>query len=421
MRKFLIPVLVCFLSICLCSKKTEKTGRAVTAVTNESVQKENKPVEIVLWHSYRGLEQKALEKCVRIFAEKNTGIKLKTLQIPYDAFIDKISVAVPRGHGPDLFIMAHNMIGEWTDEEKILQNITDMVERESLKEFIIETVRALVYKQALYGLPLAYKNLALFYNKDIVDKPPETVEEMIKIATANTSEKEGKFGLAYEAGLLFFHAPWLFGFGGEIFSKGGGLAVNSPAVAESLAFARDLVNKHGITPRGVTSYIITSMFNSGNAAMVINGQWFLSEIERGVNFGVAPLPALSPERKPKPFLTIEAIFMTRNCKDKESALSVMKFLVSDESARIRAVEGRQTVANKKIYDLPEIKSDPIFEAFRKQAEDSTIIPSSPEMQVVWTTMDMAINGVVFGGKDIAQSLSNAEEKIKRDIELRTAK
>ncbi|MBM4386673.1 MAG: extracellular solute-binding protein [Deltaproteobacteria bacterium] len=415
--RLLLPIIFSF-AFLLCSR-----GKDIPKTTDNievsSEAKEN--TEILLWHSYRGQEQKALEKCARLFSEKNPHIKLKTLQIPYDAFIDKISVAVPRGHGPDPLIMAHNMIGEWTDEEKILQNITDMIERESLDEFMLESVRALVYKQALYGLPLAYKNLALFYNKEMVKKPPATVDEMIKIASENTSEKDGRFGLAYEAGLLFFHAPWFFGFGGEVFSKDGGVAVNSPAAKESLDFARNLVNKHGIVPRGMTSYIVTSMFNSGKAAMVINGQWFLSEIEGNVNFGVVPLPAISPEKKPKPFLTIEAVFMARNCKNKDAAIEAMKFLVSDESARIRALEGRQTVANKETYDIPEIKDDPIFEAFRRQAEDSIIIPSSPEMQVVWSTMDMAINGAVFGDKEIAESLSKAEEKIRKDIEMRTSK
>ena len=57
--------------------------------------------ELVVWHAYRGAEKSAFEKVVGMF-EKSPGAKgakVSTLAIPYDAYADKISAAVPRGKG----------------------------------------------------------------------------------------------------------------------------------------------------------------------------------------------------------------------------------------------------------------------------------------------------------------------------------
>ena len=70
--------------------------------------------EIVVWHAYRGDEKAAFEKVVDEFNKANAGkIKVTTLAVPYDAFADKITAAVPRGKGPDVFIFAQDRLGGW--------------------------------------------------------------------------------------------------------------------------------------------------------------------------------------------------------------------------------------------------------------------------------------------------------------------
>src|SRR6266508_1734157 len=71
--------------------------------------------EIVVWHAYRGDEKTAFEKVVAQFNAANAGkgIKATTLAVPYDAFADKITAAVPRGKGPDVFIYAQDRLGGW--------------------------------------------------------------------------------------------------------------------------------------------------------------------------------------------------------------------------------------------------------------------------------------------------------------------
>ena len=38
------------------------------------------------------------------------GVKVTTLAVPFDAFNDKITAAVPRGKGPDVFIAGQDRL-----------------------------------------------------------------------------------------------------------------------------------------------------------------------------------------------------------------------------------------------------------------------------------------------------------------------
>jgi len=53
--------------------------------------------DITVWHAYRGDEKAAFEKVVAQFNGRQKAIAVKTLAVPYDAYADKITAAVPRG------------------------------------------------------------------------------------------------------------------------------------------------------------------------------------------------------------------------------------------------------------------------------------------------------------------------------------
>lgn len=389
-------------------------GQAASKPASVQESPPSEPVEIVLWHSYRMDEKAALEKTAALFNEKQGPVRLKLLNVPYDAFVDKITIATPRGQGPDIFIFAHNLVGDWVDNYHILEPISQKVPGEVLKRFVPKTVKALVYKQSLYGLPMAFKSLALFYNPDRITSPPSTIEDLARMAVESSDKATGRYGLAYEAGLLYFNAPLIHGFGGTILDGAGKPRVNSTAVADALSWVKGLV-KAGALPKGVNSAMVSSLFNAGNAAMVISGPWFVGEIDAERRYKVALLPKMKDGVRARPFLGSEALFMSSYSKHKKEALEAMLFLTSDEMAQVRLKEGRQTVANDAVFATDEARGMSLVSIFRAQAENSVLMPSRPEMQVVWSTMDMAINKSVFGEADPAEALAEAQKKIEADI------
>ena len=197
LRSALLAALLC--GVCACSPPQE--DRDVTTLT--------------LWHAYRAEEQAALTECVASFNASQDEIEVVAQKIPYQAFADKLTTAIPRDNGPDLFIFAHDRIGTWAEAD-IVEPISLWATQDILDGYIRSTVLSLVYKEAIYGLPLNFKSVALFYNRALVDVPPKTDVELVQKAAALTDRGAKRYGLAYIHSQLYFSAGFIHGFGGKI-------------------------------------------------------------------------------------------------------------------------------------------------------------------------------------------------------------
>ena len=77
------------------------------------------------------------------------------------------------------------------------------------------TVDALMYEGQMWGVPLAFKCLALYYNRAIIASPPADTAALLEEATRQAAE--GRYALAYQATEAYYHAAWMYGFGGGLF------------------------------------------------------------------------------------------------------------------------------------------------------------------------------------------------------------
>ncbi|MFT7622046.1 MAG: arabinogalactan oligomer/maltooligosaccharide transport system substrate-binding protein [Myxococcota bacterium] len=366
------------------------------------------PTKIVVWHSYRADEKNAFKAVVDAFNALGTQITVTARAVPFDAFNDKIQIVVPRGKGPDLFIFAHDTIGTWAEMD-IVEPLNDWVPEDRLDAFLEYTLPPLIYRESLYGLPLAFKTSALIYNKALVKEPPATFEALVAEAKKHTTGE--RYGLVYESTNLYFHAPWLSAFGGVVLDDKDQPQLNSEGAIKALALARSLVKEHKVTPQSVSAALVSGYFNDGKAAMVINGPWMRGEIE-GVDYGVAPLPTVNGQPA-RPFLGVEALYLNKQSAQKEAAMEVARFLVSDASAQIRFEKGKQPVANKSIWDSGA--PDASMQGFQAQARRSMMMPSSPRMQQIWGPYNTALLSVIAGDATPAKALGEAQADVERAL------
>jgi len=377
-------------------------------------------VTVELWHSYRARERQALEQTIADFNTSHPDIQIKTTFVPYDAYLDKLTAAIPRGHGPDIFIAAHDRIGGWADSGHIAP-LDGYAEKGLLQRFFKKTVDPLIYRRQLFGLPASFKSAALFYNRVLVKKPPADTGEMIALARELTGRQnaEGQpvYGLVYEHSDLYFHACWLFGFKGSLFDARQNLVLDSRENAESLRFAARLVHDLKLAPQDVTGIKVTTLFNTGRAAMVINGPWFRGEIEAGVDYGVALLPEISQSgMRARPFVGSEAFMLSARSKNPEQAFVVMEVLTRDAAARVRMLQGFQPVANLSLYDDPEARGDPVLQVFREQLKYAVPMRNSPEMRMVWVPVNHALVNTVTGRATPEQALAEAQQRAGHRID-----
>ncbi len=379
------------------------------APSHVSASDGEKPREVLLWHSYRTAEEEALRRVLDDFEKEHPDIKVRTLGIPYDAFASRLTAAIPRGRGPDLFIFAHERVGSWASRGVVVP-FDDGVHAPDLEGYFPETVDALTYEGHLYGLPLAFKSIALFYNRDLVDEPPATTDEMVALAGKLSDPSAGRYGLAYPADDFFFHSAWLFGFGGKLFDADTPV-LDTDGARMSLEFLRNLVLRERVVPQEPTPALVTRLFNEGAAAMVVNGPWFIGEIEDDIDWAISLLPKVSETGlRATPFLTVEGVMIAARAREPDAARSLARYIAED-GAVTRAVVGRQSVAWSPAYENPRVGDDPVLQAFLDQLPHTVPTDNRPAMQAVWEPARGALGDVMRGGEpDVA--LARAQSRLE---------
>lgn len=364
---------------------------------------------VLLWHTYNGAELEALEDAVAAI-ERDTGIDVALVSVPYEAFADKLTNAIPNGNGPDLFIYAHDRLGHWVSGG-LVEPIEFYVDEALADRFAHDAIASLAHDGSLYGLPLAVKSIALYHRTDLVPEPPRTTAELYAIAAALRASSPGTYALAYENTTLYGHAPWLHGHGASVFDDAGAVRVATPEASRALAFARDL-DRDGIVPSGVDGRMVATLFNEGVAAMALSGPWFASDLEEGVPWAVTTLPTVSATGlEARPFLGTEGVLLSARARDTGRAFRVMEALTGDASAATRARTGRQVVPNHAAYALAGLEDDPLLRAFRAQLERSVPMPATPAMRAVWTPYQTALLEVIDRDAEPADALRTAAREI----------
>ena len=373
--------------------------------------------DLVLWHAYRAEEKAALEKVVAAWNARTKGPKVTTLAVPYDAFADKISAAVPRGKGPDVFIYAQDRLGGWIEAGNTVEPIDFFVDDALKKRFIPSTLEAMTYRGSVYGLPLNYKAITLIYNKKLVKTPPRTTGELVAIAKKLTNAKAGRFGLAYSYTDFYYHAALMNGFGGRVFDAGTRPVLDAPENVKSLELLLRWLDKDRILPKEPSTALITALFNEGKAAMVLSGPWFLGEISKSVDWALARLPTLDEAGgKPmRPWITVEGVYVAAPSAQKEAAFELAKFLTDVDGARTMAIEGRQSPANQAAYQDPKVGGDPVLKAFRAQVEVAVPMPNVPEMTMVWSPATTAMNTIIRHAATPQVALERAQQQVAKDV------
>jgi arabinogalactan oligomer/maltooligosaccharide transport system substrate-binding protein len=375
----------------------------------------NAPRGVVLWHAYNGDERIALEATAAAWNTAHPDQQLTLVAVPYDAFADKLSSAIPRGNGPDLFIYPQDRIGDWADAG-VIEPLEFWVDDARADRFTEQSLGAMAYKGSLWGLPMTVKSLVLYYRTDLVTDPPRTTDDLI--ALGEQLKSRHVFALAYPSPDLYAHAMWLHGFGGQVMDDNGTLTIATPAATGALAFARSLVAK-GIAPEDAQGPLIASMFNEGRTATAVSGPWFIPDIAANVPWKVTTLPIVSETGKPAaPFISAEGILMSARAKDKDAAFAVMDFLSGDAAAITRAKSGHQVVPNLHAYDDHELASDPTVAVFRAQLQHVVAMPNDPTMRRVWTPYRTALGEVLAGRDDPGAALNALTGELEKYADKR---
>lgn len=373
---------------------------------------------IVLWHSQRDAEKAVLEQLIRTFNEEHRGVVyVEPLVVPDASFKDKVLRTVPRGGGPDVFIRPHNELGELMKERVVRPLSKDALPFDD-SAYVPGLIEGVSFGEDLYGVPLTYKALLLFYNTRLLpDGPPASVEGL---ARRKGELPEGTYPLAYDATLFFFHAPFFLASGGRVLSgpQEKFALFDGPAVG-SFRLPNEMKRAGTIPPEPTYNEMIR-LFEAQAAAAIIVGPWYTpsgSIAEQG-SWDVAPLPTFRG-RPMGSFVTVESAFVSTSTTRPSEAEELARFLGSERAQSMRFERLSLPPVDRASYDgdrALESRGSPLAAklatAARSSLEHGEVTPSSVRMGAVWRPADDVLKASV-AGRDVDLALDDARYSLDR--------
>ncbi|AWS43422.1 extracellular solute-binding protein [Streptosporangium sp. 'caverna'] len=156
-----------------------------------------------------------------------------------------------------------------------------------------------------YGVPIGANTLALYYNKDVLDKAevdPASIKDWVTLTAAlEKVKKSGGKGITFSAigteeGSFQF-LPWFWGSGADLTD------LDSPEGVAAITLWADWLKK-GYAPDSVINNTQTTSwqeFATGEYAFAENGTWQLANARKaGFPNGVIPIPAKDGGTAPAP-------------------------------------------------------------------------------------------------------------------------
>jgi arabinogalactan oligomer/maltooligosaccharide transport system permease protein len=399
----LLSLVVLVLAACLVAGPLTGTARAESPAGTS----------VTLWHSYRGNEERALLQVVADYQRIHPDRHVEVLALPFEAFSSKLSSAVPLGHGPDLFVEAHERLGSYL-RDGIVSPIDAGLPDGDVSAYDETALRAVTVDGVRYGVPLASKCLALYRNPKLLPHPPATLEEL---ASDTVGIPAGGYPFAYDSTSAFYHAPFLHAFGGRMVDDAGNFAFVGPDTEASLSFVRQLQQTRQV-PQEASGALLKELFVTGQTAAVIDGPWLAADLGTDLDYVVDPLPPIAAARAfdpagqgtMRPFLTVDGLFLTPNGARNPAAKTLARYLGGPESARVRAMVGKQVVTRRSVWSEPDIAADTRLAAFHLGAADAIPTPSSAAMRASWVPANQAILKVLRGDLDPHDATLEAQRR-----------
>lgn len=298
-RKNRVKLLVSGLSLIIGLTALTGCGNDKAAGESGSKQGDKVTLTFAIWDK---LQQEGMQNIVDAFEKQNPDIEVKIETTPYKQYWTKLQASGTGDNLPDVFWMHPEQVYTYANGGKLL-DLTDRIEKSDvadLSKFPQNISDDFHVDGKQYAIPKDYSTFGLWYNKDIFDAhnmeyPDDTWDwDMLKAAAEKLTDKEkGVYGLLvqYNTNDAAYHYIWQNE--GNIINEDETKSMFDDAnTIEAIAYMVDFIEK-GYSPT-MADYANTTAdqyFESGKAAMHIEGSWMASEYTKieGLNCDVAPL------------------------------------------------------------------------------------------------------------------------------------
>lgn len=346
--------------------------------------------------------------------EKNTGVHVSVAQ-PEQAEI-KFQQTAASGNGPDIFLWAHDRLGEWVQQGVVASLNIDSKFYKKIPSFAWDAV---TIDGNIYGYPLSVEAVGLLCNKDIVKKIPTSIEEFVKLDAQ--LQPKGIKAIMWDYGSPYYTYPFISSQGGYAFRLKPNntydvenTGINNEGSQYTLNYIKNMI-KNGVLVKGVDFGVMQSSFINGKVACIIDGPWSWDNYSTAnIDFSVTQLPTLNG--KPlKAFVGVYNIMINNSSPNKDLAKEFIEnYVLTDEGMSIIDSDNPVGVAALSSYEKIQESKKNIGErikATKDNAAHGELMPNIPEMNRFWSAFSIAITNATTGRQTVEDALRTAETRI----------
>ncbi|MDX1417605.1 MAG: extracellular solute-binding protein, partial [Candidatus Promineifilaceae bacterium] len=345
---------------------------------------------VTLWHSWSAEDTITLESALALFEEIHPAVRVVSIAIPRDRILEEFIRSADDGLGPAMLIGNSN----WTAELSragIIKPVSDELRQDSFMSN--RDFSPLTNQDWVWGVPLSLEPRALYYNKELVDQPPETLDQWL-------AEAEAGKRIAFIP--FFEEAYWgIQAFGEGLFDSQGRFTLDESGFEEWLRWLDEAQGSPGVI-LNVDDASLLELFRSGEVAYYVAGpeiQTILNETagdeRETIDYGVAPLPD-GPHGPAGPLLRAETIFHYpfASADQARIAEALTEFLVNQQQSIRFMRETNRVPANPNI--VVDRRIYPAVSGFARQARTAVVIPSELDTDRLTEAGDRAYVSVLSG-------------------------
>ena len=321
-----------------------------------------------------------------------TGICLDVQEVGFGDIRTKISLAGPAGEGPDIFVGAHDWLGELYANGVVAP--IDLGDKAA--DFDPVAVQAFTYEGQLYGLPNAVESVAFLCNPDLIDTAPTSYDEVRAMSEAAASAGDLTQFFAEIREDPYHQEATQTAFGGYIFGQNDDgtynacdVGLDSQGAVDYLTWVDGMV-KDGLLSGDVDWETAHVLFETGKSACIITGPWALDRFKTaGVNYEFYPFPSQEGNTA-SPFVGVQGFMINSFSDNKVLAQSFLTDYVATQDI----MEAFYKTGNRPPAYLPARGvMDADAQAFADAAAVGHPMPAIPAMNAVWSAWGDAIKTV----------------------------
>lgn len=282
--------------------------------------------QVSLWHSWDETATFAWQQIISGFVTLCPNIELMTTFVPEAELADALAETVQPNSEvspPDFFIGRHDDLQNYIDLG-LARNINGIAAEHHLTDYLPRSLRAFTQDDALYGLPQYIDMQAIFYRSDVVQEPPQTLEQML--AQVNSGTRIG-FSDTLEdmlwGGAAFGCEPCRTG---TFFDEQGNVLLTEAVLAGWFEYLQALAQS-GNARFATDDEALIAQLTNGELAYIVTNTRHINRLWDAVgvaNLSIAPLPVGANEQVTTPYGLVHG-FVFSAVTTESNALLALRF------------------------------------------------------------------------------------------------